>query len=408
MPYLLFNRRVRPADRLAVGQTPVIDTNVVAEPGFAVNQTQWAALSALNTAAANAKAVASGLTAPNLTELQTHWSAMSATFDAWASTQAAMKRLGDDIVSYARTIVPQFYGRIDTLFNAATPDFAAIDELLAVAIEEADKRAATAATLVARIQPTIDAVTDFRHYFANVVRVPQTQIVLSKIGDLCLSYNPNDNGRAVAAHRTDTDIVTWWLVEPAEGRDGWYRFRTPDLQYVLCAPRDADSGDPAPVEVLGVGLPREEPDKEALQACFRLADVYIEPATFPGHTLDCSGNGDWNRGTPILNWEQNGGDNQQWQLTIDRVAADVQLYDAVYWVNDAGRPGLPQLGELANDWGKVSQDLGNLRDAARQVDLSKGSPDDPVFVAMSQIAFDIVESDWVGLANETQAASSGL
>jgi len=402
--FLLFKQRLRRTEGLTAGSGPELEPSDVPEPDFDITPDHWAKLASLNAAVADANSLLAGVTAPNFTLLQSRWNTLSQAFVSWTATQTAFKQLADDVISYAGTIVDGLYGRLDQLFSQPQPNFPKIAELLEKAVHEAKTRADTAAQIAQQVQPALTAAQHFADAFANEVRMPPSQITLFKVADLCLSYD--GNGHTIAAHTNSTSAPTYWLVEPARGRDGYYCLYNQDRSGVLQVGADVDTGElMAPTLVHPGAVVRDDPDKEATSICFRPDDVYLEAANLAGFTLDCQGSDGWTEGTPVRSWIQNGGDNQCWELTTSRTWNDLVLYEVLAGVNGAVIKGVPTITKLQDDWNSVAQDLSDLRDAVLAINVDDPDVQQP-FVGSALV--EAAEASWNAKAAEAQAASAGL
>lgn len=325
-------------------------------------------------------------------ELFRLWNRLAEAAAQWSGIRAALIGLGEDIVRYATGIVPDRYRALAAFFAEAedrplSPDSATrCRALLEAIVAEAEGRVTNARELSSRIAPLHEALSEFADAFGREVRSPDIRIELPDTPPLCLSYG--DDGYAMAGDPANGPARQLWRVEPDEA-SGAFTIRTPDgaramvtdtKEAIFEAMRRPGWGPwawgPRPTP-----LPRPQPylapadvagtSSAALFDLNRTGTGYIVPREWPGRTFDCAGNSGWEQGTAILNWEQNGGNNQHWRcVPPPRLASELRFYDiAAPIVRSLDLSGL---GMLEGDWRAIAEELKDgVADTLRSIDANE-------------------------------------
>jgi hypothetical protein len=343
------------------------------------------------------------------------WNTLAETAAQWSTIREALTGLGQDIIRYAGT-VPDRYRALAAFFEEGqdhplSPDSATrCRALLDAIVTEAEARVASAHELSTRIEPLLEALSVFADTFRREVRNPDIRIELPDTYSLCLSYD--DDGKAVAGDPANGPARQLWRVEPDED-SGAHTIRTTDgtramvthtaaevIEMLQRQMREAAMGamsfsrpQPylAPVDVVGRS-------SAGLFDLNRTGSGYIVPRDWPGYTFDCAGNSGWAQGTAILNWEQNGGNNQHWRcLPSPRLASELRFYDLAAPIIHA--LDLSAFGRLEGEWRAIAEELKDgVADTLRSIDANE-----PLIASLSVEQTIIAWSDLATRAGEAIA-----
>jgi hypothetical protein len=343
------------------------------------------------------------------------WGRFDAQIDIWSNSRGELIALADDIVDYALQIVPALYTRIGEvlgILSQGSPDAtvitnarAELQTLVTQAAAEANARATRAVAVSQTIQPYSDAARDLVSAVKENEQNPPQRILLDEIPFLCLSVG--GDGLTIAGDtRRGDDANQLWVIEPlADG--GPYLFRNANGSQVL----KIDHQDGMEQSIPLIGRTMEQMIKEGPrphmvggsdgQECqfWITGDRYIQPAQWPSHTLDCSGDDDWGQGTPVLNWRKNDGRNQKWKAS-PKTRTDIVYHGLCASIAELAR-GIPAFQHLEGDWRAIADDLtSGIAQVMQQLDSGV-----PVVAALDVQA---TINAWKDVANEAQAAAAGL
>ncbi|RYY41905.1 MAG: hypothetical protein EOP59_11250, partial [Sphingomonadales bacterium] len=341
----------------------------------ALTTDQWSALATFLSAGHAAKnAVAatgiSGNVPSDLASLWSGWQAFSTALDAWDTLRSGMIAAANDIIAYANGTAKTLYAQIDALLDGmglGDPAPAAVFPLLETAISDAAARADAAAAMAGKFAPFVSATNALVAAQSLATRNPPVRVTMPEIGTVCLSHD--GNGQAIGGSISNVnDRAQLWTITRARGHDGWV-FRNADATKALAVGpltgvdtsslphgTSAESLMPqGPRPTLVASVAGDWDDFET--ACFtHTGEGYLQPALWPNHTLDCSGNDGWDQGTPVLCWMKNDGSNQKWAFT-PRSDAALSFFDAMVPLVIAGGNGIGALEHLEGSWRAIVDDL---------------------------------------------------